>query len=138
MVPNYPILDSKVVTDELGQLGRPALGWSLTSLAGSPGRPGRLAPAWRAGGLLPGKGTREELRRGRSAQAMMEPPHSYHRRGQQYPKHSERNKVKLNWDKNWARSSSLQHYPRTGRSAKVWSKLVKSPCDWAKGPAKLV
>ena len=74
MVSNDPILDSKVVTDELGQLGRPARRWSLTSLAGSPGRPGRLAPAWRAGGLLPGKGTREELRRGRSAQAMMEPP----------------------------------------------------------------
>ena len=80
MVSNDPILDSKVVTDELGQLGRPARRWSLTSLAGSPGRPGRLAPAWRAGGLLPGKGTREELRRGRSAQAMMAPPRSYHRR----------------------------------------------------------
>ena len=80
MVSNDPILDSKVLTDELGQLGRPARRWSLTSLAGSPGRPGRLAPAWRAGVLLPGKGTREELRRGRSAQAMMEPPHAYHRR----------------------------------------------------------
>ena len=70
MVSNDPILDSKVVTDELGQLGRPARRWSLTSLAGSPGRPGRLAPAWRAGGLLPGKGTREERRRGRSAQEL--------------------------------------------------------------------
>ena len=80
MVSNDPILDSKVVTDELGQLGRPARRWSLTSLAGSPGRPGRLAPAWRAGGLLPEKGTREERRRGSSAQEVVEPPHSYHRR----------------------------------------------------------
>ena len=72
---NDPILDSKVVPDELGQLAEP----------GQPGRPvlpagARLAPTWRAGGLLPGKGTREELRRGRSAPAMMAPPHSYHRR----------------------------------------------------------
>ena len=39
-----------------------------------------LPAAWRAGGLLPGKGTRAERRRGRSAQELMEPPHSYHRR----------------------------------------------------------
>ena len=52
---NDPILDSKVVPDELGQLGRPAE---------------RAGRAWRAGGLLPGKGTREERRRGRSAQEL--------------------------------------------------------------------
>ena len=74
--------------------------WSQTSSASSAGRPSGLAEpgrpglasqaagparragqaAWRAGGLLPGKGTREERRRGRSAQELMEPPHSYHRR----------------------------------------------------------
>ena len=63
---------------------RPA-GRAWPARAGQPGRPvlpagARLAPTWRAGGLLPGKGTREELRRGRSAQELMEPPHSYHRR----------------------------------------------------------
>ena len=75
--------------------------WSQTSSASSAGRPSGLAEpgrpglasqaagpawrarpaAWRAGGLLPGKGTREERRRGRSAQELMEPPpHSYHRK----------------------------------------------------------
>ena len=74
--------------------------WSQTSSASSAGRPSGLAEpgrpglasqaagparragqaAWRAGGLLPGKGTREERRRWRSAQELMEPPHSYHRR----------------------------------------------------------
>ena len=74
---NDPILDSKVVPDELGQLGRPAerAGPAWPARAGQPGRPvlpagARLAPTWRAGGLLPGKGTREERRRGRSAQEL--------------------------------------------------------------------
>ena len=87
LVSNDPILDSKVVPDELGQLGRPAerAGRAWPARAGQPGRPvlpagARLAPTWRAGGLLPGKGTREERRRGRSAQELMEPPHSYRRR----------------------------------------------------------
>ena len=75
LVSNDPILDSKVVPDELGPLGRPG----LASQAAGPARRAGQA-AWRAGGLLPGKGTREERRRGRSAQELMEPPHSYHRR----------------------------------------------------------
>ena len=78
LVSNDPILDSKVVPDELGQLAEPGRP-GLASQAARPAWRARPA-AWRAGGLLPGKGTREERRRGRSAQELMEPPHSYHRR----------------------------------------------------------
>ena len=82
MVSNDPILDSKVVTDELGQLGRPAerAGRAWPARAGQRGRPvlpagARLAPTWRAGGLLPGKGTGEEfLREAQRAGADGAPP----------------------------------------------------------------
>ena len=61
---------SKAIRFRAGQRGRPVLP------AGA-----RLAPTWRAGGLLPGKGTREEFRRGaQRAGADGAPPHSYHRR----------------------------------------------------------
>ena len=78
LVSNDPILDSKVVPDELGQLAEPGRPGLASQAAGPARRAGQAA--WRAGGLLPGKGTREERRRGRSAQELMEPPHSYHRR----------------------------------------------------------
>ena len=57
LVSNDPILDSKVVPDELGQLGRPAerAGRAWPARAGQPGgrarpagRPGRLAGRWAA------------------------------------------------------------------------------------------
>ena len=57
MMSNDPILDSKVVPDELGQLGRPAerAGRAWPARAGQPGgraspagRPGRLAGRWAA------------------------------------------------------------------------------------------
>ena len=78
LVSNDPILDSKVVPDELGQLAEPGRPGLASKAAGPARRAGQAA--WRAGGLLPGKGTREERRRWRSAQELMKPPHSYHRR----------------------------------------------------------
>ena len=46
---NDPILDSKVVPDELGQLGRPAERAGQPGGRASPaGRPGRLAGRWAA------------------------------------------------------------------------------------------
>ena len=85
MVTNDPLLESKVVMDEPGRLGRPAerAGRAWPALAGQPGRPVPPAGRWAA---LQGnegstkEGTREERRRGGSAQDVMEPPHSYHRR----------------------------------------------------------
>ena len=75
LVSNDPILDSKVVPDELG---RPA------ERLAQPGWPGLASPAARsrlpAGGLLCRGGGKGRAKEGRSAQEMMEPPHSYHRR----------------------------------------------------------
>ena len=51
LVSNYPILESKVVPDELGPLGRPAerAGRAWPARAGQPG--GRASPAGRPGCL---------------------------------------------------------------------------------------
>ena len=48
---NDPILDSKVVPDELGQLGRPAerAGRAWLARTGQPGRPVPPASRWAAG-----------------------------------------------------------------------------------------
>ena len=85
LVSKDPILDSKVFPDELGQLGRTAerAGRAWPARVGQPGgrassagRPGRLAGLWAAFW----EGDEKKRRRGRRAQELMEPPHSYHRR----------------------------------------------------------
>ena len=74
MVSNDPILDSKVVTDELGQLGRPAerAGRAWPARAGQPGRPVPPAGRWAA---LRGEGEkREGQRRGAAHRPNPAPP----------------------------------------------------------------
>ena len=68
MVSNDLILDSKVVTDELGQLGRPAerAGRAWPARAGRPGRP--VPPAGRWAALQENDGSTKE---GSSAPALV-------------------------------------------------------------------
>ena len=72
LVSNDPILDSKVVPDELGQLGRPAerAGHAWPARAGQPGRP--VAPAGRWAALQGREG--EEGRAKESGSAQESPP----------------------------------------------------------------
>ena len=80
LVSNDPILDSKVVPDELGQLAEPG----RPGLASEAARSCRRGPGWPPPGgpvgCFPGRERGKSSGGGRSAQELMEPPHSYHRR----------------------------------------------------------
>ena len=80
LVSNDPILDPKVVPDELGPLAEP--GWP--GLASQAARSCRRGPGWPPPGgpvgCFPGRERGKSSGGGRSAQELMEPPHSYHRR----------------------------------------------------------
>ena len=86
MVSNDPILDSEVVPDELGQLGRPAewAGRAWPARAGQPG--GRASPAGRPGRLAGRWAASREGNEGRAQEGAQRagadgaPPHPYHRR----------------------------------------------------------
>ena len=73
LVSNDPHLESKVVTDEPGRLGRPAerAGRAWPARAGQPGRPVPPASRWAA---LQGGGKREGQRRGAAHRPNPAPP----------------------------------------------------------------